>query len=126
VPGLVAKPTIDIVVRLRFERDLPSVIERLAGLGYAHEGDFGITGREAFATPPGYGAHDHHLYVCWPHWGGFADQVVFRDYLRANPSAARAYARIKRTLANKHRNDRRAYTDGKAAFVGAVLRRARG
>src|ERR1039458_6898261 len=62
VPGLAAKPTIDLSVQLRTTDDLPAVIERLSRLGYAHEGDFGIVGREAFATPPGYGTHDHHLY----------------------------------------------------------------
>ncbi len=125
VPGLAAKPTIDIVIQLRSAQDLPTVIERLARLGYAHEGDFSIVGREAFATPPGYGAHDHHLYVCAPDWRGFADQIVFRDHLRANPAVARAYARLKRSLANKHRNNRMAYTEAKATFVSAALRQAR-
>jgi GrpB-like predicted nucleotidyltransferase (UPF0157 family) len=125
VPGLAAKPTIDIVIRLRAAHDLPAAIERLARLGYAHEGDFGIAGREAFATPPGYGPHDHHLYVCAPDWPGYGDQIVFRDYLRAHADAADAYALLKRSLALEHRNNRRAYTDGKAAFVSAILDRAR-
>lgn len=125
VPGLAAKPTIDLIVLLISPDDLPAVIERLAGLGYAHEGDFGIVGREAFATPPGYGVHDHHLYVCAPHWGGYDDQIDFRDYLRANPGAARAYADLKRSLAIRHRDNRSAYTDGKAAFVRSILERAR-
>jgi GrpB-like predicted nucleotidyltransferase (UPF0157 family) len=125
VPELAAKPTIDIVIQLRSVRDLPTVIERLARLGYAHEGDFGISGREAFATPPGYGAHDHHLYACLPDWGGYADLIVFRDYLRGNPDVAAAYARLKRTLANQHRNNRTAYANAKTDFVNAVLERAR-
>jgi GrpB-like predicted nucleotidyltransferase (UPF0157 family) len=126
VPGLAAKPTIDVVIQLRFADDLPAVIERLARLGYAHEGDFGIVGREAFATPPGYAPHDHHLYVCAPDWPGYDDQVVFRDYLRSHADAADAYAQLKRRLALAHRNDRRTYTDGKAAFVRDVLEQARG
>lgn len=125
VPGLAAKPTIDLNVRLRSADDLPAVIERLARLGYAHEGDLGIAGREAFATPPGYGIHDHHLYVCAPDWGGYGDQIAFRDYLRAHPKAARAYARLKRSLAAKHRDNRGAYTNAKAGFVTAILKRAR-
>jgi GrpB-like predicted nucleotidyltransferase (UPF0157 family) len=125
VPGLAAKPVIDLNVRLRSSDDLPVVIERLASLGYRHEGDLGIVGREAFATPPGYSVHDHHLYVCAPDWAGHADQIAFRDYLRAHPSAARAYARMKRTLAARHRNNRAAYANAKAGFVAAVLKRAR-
>jgi GrpB-like predicted nucleotidyltransferase (UPF0157 family) len=125
VPGLAAKPVIDLNIVLRSEGDLPTVVERLARLGYAHEGDLGIVGREAFATPPGYSAHHHHLYVCAPDWGGHGDQIAFRDYLRAHPSAARAYARLKRSLAARHRNNRGAYVNAKAGFVAAVLKRAR-
>jgi GrpB-like predicted nucleotidyltransferase (UPF0157 family) len=125
VPGLAAKATIDVNVLLRTTQDRDVVIERLARLGYTHEGDFGIAGREAFATPPGYGVHDHHLYVCAPDWGGFNDQIAFRDYLRAHTRVADAYARLKRSLANKHRNNRAAYSDAKAGFVRAVLKRAR-
>ncbi|HEY3889257.1 MAG TPA: GrpB family protein [Caulobacteraceae bacterium] len=125
VPGLAAKPTIDLNILLRARADLPAVIERLARLGYAHEGDFGIVGREAFATPPGYGVHDHHLYVCAPDWPGHTDQIAFRDYLRAHPRAARAYARLKRSLAVRHRDNRGAYANAKAGFVAAVLKRAR-
>jgi GrpB-like predicted nucleotidyltransferase (UPF0157 family) len=125
VPGLAAKPVIDLNVRLRSSDDLPVVIERLASLGYRHEGDLGIVGREAFATPPGYSVHDHHLYVCAPDWAGHADQIAFRDYLRGHPGAARAYAQLKRSLAAKHRGNRGAYANAKAGFVAAVLKRAR-
>ena len=125
VPGMAAKPVIDLVVLLASKDDLPAVIERLADLGYRHEGDLGIVGREAFATPPGYAAHDHHLYVCAPDWGGYGDQILFRDYLRARAGAAAAYAELKRALAVQFRNDRTAYTDGKAAFVRSILEIAR-
>jgi GrpB-like predicted nucleotidyltransferase (UPF0157 family) len=125
VPGLAAKPVIDLNIQLRSSNDLPAVIERLAGLGYRHEGDLGIVGREAFATPPGYSVHDHHLYVCAPDWGGHADQIAFRDYLRAHPKTAGAYSRLKRSLAAKYRENRGAYANAKAGFVAAVLKRAR-
>jgi GrpB-like predicted nucleotidyltransferase (UPF0157 family) len=125
VPGLAAKPVIDLNILLRAKADLPVVIERLATLGYVHEGDLGVAGREAFATPPGYGVHDHHLYVCAPDWGGHGDQIAFRDYLRSHPATAAAYARLKRTLAARHRNNRAAYANAKADFVAAVLKRAR-
>lgn len=125
VRGLAAKSTIDLVVRLRSRDDLPAAIERLARLGYAHEGDLGVAGREAFATPPGYGVHDHHLYVCHPGWPGYEDQIVFRDYLRANPDVADAYAKLKRALAARFGRDRAGYTQAKAHFVRDVLQRAR-
>jgi GrpB-like predicted nucleotidyltransferase (UPF0157 family) len=124
VSGLAAKPVIDLNILLRASSDLPAVIERLASLGYRHEGDLGAVGREAFATPPGYSAHDHHLYVCAPDWAGHGDQIAFRDYLRARPRAAKAYARLKRSLAAKYRDNRTAYANAKAGFVAAVLKRA--
>jgi GrpB-like predicted nucleotidyltransferase (UPF0157 family) len=124
VPGLAAKPVIDLNIVLRSSADLPEVIRRLASLGYVHEGDLGIPGREAFATPPGYSRHDHHLYVCAPDWQGHADQLAFRDYLRSHPKTAAAYARLKRMLAAKYRDNRSAYANAKAGFVASVLKRA--
>jgi GrpB-like predicted nucleotidyltransferase (UPF0157 family) len=52
VPGLAAKPVIDIDVLLRSASDLPLVIRRLADLGYEHRGDLGVIGREAFRRSP--------------------------------------------------------------------------
>src|SRR5271156_1928469 len=65
VPGLAAKPIIDIDVLLASETMLPGAIERLARLGYVHQGDLGIPEREAFLTPAD--VPSHHLYVCPPH-----------------------------------------------------------
>ena len=64
VPGLAAKPIIDIDVLLRASTDFPIVIRKLANLGYEHRGDLGISGREAFRAK----SDDvpHHLYVCPP------------------------------------------------------------
>ena len=54
VPGLAAKPIIDLDVLLASAAYLPETIRRLATLGYEHEGDLGIAGREAFRTPPAF------------------------------------------------------------------------
>lgn len=61
VPGLAAKPILDIDVLLRSPDDLPSAIAALASIGYLHRGDLGIPGREAFRAPSNY--LRHHLYV---------------------------------------------------------------
>jgi GrpB-like predicted nucleotidyltransferase (UPF0157 family) len=121
VPGLAAKPVIDLDVSLAEAADLPVAIARLATIGYAHEGDLGVPGREAFATPPGYSRHDHHLYVCQPGCVAHAEHLAFRDFLLANPAVAGTYGRLKHQLAAQHRDNRAAYTDGKAAFVREVL-----
>lgn len=121
VPGLAAKPILDIDVLLRSAEDLPLAIARLAALGYRHQGDLGIAGREAFATPPG--TPPHHLYVCRPDSPAFRRHILFRDYLRTHPAEARAYADLKRRLAAQFPDDRVAYTEGKSEFVTAILRR---
>lgn len=122
VPGLAAKPIIDIDVLLHSVEDLPLAMTRLASVGYAYRGDLGIPGREAFTTPPS--DIRHHLYVCPPDSPEYARHLAFRDYLRTHPSEAAAYADLKRGLAAKFRLDRDAYNRGKAHFVENILRRA--
>lgn len=117
VPGLPAKPVIDLDVVVT-AADIPSAIERLAALGYAHKGDGGLPGREAFWSPRGEARH--HLYLCTPDALAFQDQILFRDYLRANPEIAREYAALKRELAARHGADRAAYQTGKEGFIDAI------
>src|ERR1041384_4181171 len=62
VPGLAAKPIIDVSVVVPTNADIPVVIERLATLGYLHRGNLGVEGREAFAIPDRLPIH--HLYLC--------------------------------------------------------------
>ncbi len=123
VPGLAAKPVIDLDVVVA-PGDVPRAIARLAALGYAHEGDLGLPGREAFRWPPG--EPRHHLYVCTPDAPAYRDHLLFRDHLRTHPDAAAEYAALKRALAARHAHDRDAYQAAKGAFVTAVTRRAEG
>jgi GrpB-like predicted nucleotidyltransferase (UPF0157 family) len=119
VPGLPAKPIIDLDVVIPMRSDLPEVITRLGTLGYRHEGDLGIPGREAFASPVATPAH--HLYVCAADSRELARHLTFRDYLRTHPGQARAYAELKRSLAEQFRFDRDAYSRNKSAFVEQAL-----
>ena len=122
VPGLAAKPIIDIDILLRSVSDLPIVCTRLGSLGYEHRGDLGVAGREAFRTPPGQFAH--HLYVCPPGSQEYSRHIAFRDYLRSHPEDASAYAALKRNLAYEFATDREAYNQGKTEFVRLILHRA--
>jgi GrpB-like predicted nucleotidyltransferase (UPF0157 family) len=122
VPGLAAKPIIDLDVVVA-PADLHAVIARLATLGYVHQGDQGIPGREAFRWPAG--EERHHLYVCRTDASAYHQHIAFRDYLRHHPETANAYAALKRALAASA-PDREAYQSGKAQFIEAVTRRATG
>jgi GrpB-like predicted nucleotidyltransferase (UPF0157 family) len=122
VPDLAAKPVIDIDVLLASATMLPAAIERLASLGYVHEGNLGIPEREAFLAP----ANDppHHLYVCPPGSSEFRRHVAFRDYLRAHPKDAKLYGNLKTALAERFREDRSAYIAAKREFVAELTIRA--
>lgn len=119
VPGLAAKPIIDIDVLLRSTSDLPVVIRKLGYLGYEHRGDLGVSGREAFRIKSD--AVRHHLYVCPPDSREYERHVAFRNYLRTHPADANAYALLKRELASRFRNDREAYNQAKSEFVERIL-----
>lgn len=115
VPGLAAKPIIDIDVLLARSEILPAAIERLSNIGYSHQGDLGIAEREAFRAPSG--DPPHHLYVCPPDSREFQRHLAFRDYLRTHPVEAKAYGDLKRSLAEKFQEDRNLYLAGKTDFV---------
>jgi GrpB-like predicted nucleotidyltransferase (UPF0157 family) len=93
VPGLAAKPIIDLDVLLASATYLPETIRRLATLGYEHEGDLGNAGREAFRAPPTLFAH--HLYVCLPNCEEFRRHILLRNYLKSHPGEASAYSSLK-------------------------------
>jgi GrpB-like predicted nucleotidyltransferase (UPF0157 family) len=122
VPGLAAKPIIDIDVLLNSASDLQIAIQRLGSIGYVHRGDLGITGREAFTSPSGLARH--HLYVCPPESREYRRHLALRDYLRAHPSEALAYGNLKRSLAARFRDDRISYNEGKNEFVELLVGRA--
>ncbi len=101
---------------------LPETIRRLATLGYDHEGDLGISGREAFRTPPTLFAHD--LYVCLPNCEEFRRHILVRNYLRSHPAEVSAYNNLKWSLLARFANDRAADIQGKADFVEQLVQRA--
>jgi GrpB-like predicted nucleotidyltransferase (UPF0157 family)/aminoglycoside phosphotransferase (APT) family kinase protein len=123
VPGLAAKPIIDIDVVVPSAAAVGPAVAALARAGWQPEGEKGISGREAFLPPPGL--QYHHLYVVVQGSQAHRDHVDLRDFLRAHPEQAARYAELKRELAPLLRTDREAYVDGKADLVTDLLRRAR-
>jgi GrpB-like predicted nucleotidyltransferase (UPF0157 family) len=119
VPGLAAKPIIDIDIVVPTPEASRASIARLSTLGYEHLGDLGMADREAFRAPPEDPAH--HLYVCLAGSRALRNHVQFRDYLRAHPDAVAAYATLKRNLATAFAHDRLAYAEAKTAFIVRIL-----
>ena len=121
VPGLAAKPIIDMDVVVP-DSAIPDAIARLEALGYRHRGDLGIPGREAFERPPDTPAHN--LYLCPPDNTALANHRAVRDHLRANPTEAHAYGELKKRLAREHADDMEGYVEAKSGFLLDVLRRS--
>jgi GrpB-like predicted nucleotidyltransferase (UPF0157 family)/GNAT superfamily N-acetyltransferase len=120
VPGLAAKPILDIDIVIKDMALLDRAIPALSHLGYEHRGNLGIEGREAFrAKNP---LHEHNLYVCLE--GGLAlrNHLCLRDSLRTDAALRDEYATIKFRLAREFPDSIDHYIEGKTEFILRVLR----
>lgn len=123
VLGLLAKPIVDLAVGLSADHDLPAVTSRLEAAGWIYRGDAGDDGGHVFVLEARAWHRVAHLHVV--EYGGeqWRDYVRFRDLLRSSSEARDRYEAVKLTLIEEHRDDRKAYTDGKSAVVRSLLHR---
>jgi len=122
VPGLTAKPIIDLDIILN-RSVLPPAKERLAAIGYAHQGDLGVPDREAFNLPDEELKRilpPHHLYVCIAGAAALHDHLSFRDFMRKSPEWVQRLSSHKVRLCEQGRDDRQVYMDGKAEMVREI------
>jgi len=121
VPGLAAKPTIDVAVEVP-PGGAADCLPALLGLGYevGHRHDDWTFCRRERADAPDVNCH---LFAAGS--GRFDDGIAFRDALRSEPATRRAYERLKRELAERHRHDDVAYAREKSEFVEDVRARVR-
>ena len=126
VPGLAAKPVIDIMVGLHNLSQGKNIIKPLEKLGYVFWADNPNPEKMFFVKgmPPYGEKRTHHIHVVEID-GEFWQRKLFRDYLIMYPEEALIYEKIKRDLAVKFRNDREAYTEGKSDYVAEVMEKAR-
>jgi GrpB-like predicted nucleotidyltransferase (UPF0157 family) len=119
VPGLAAKPIVDIAVVLAGDDRMPEAVARAEALGFERRpaGDF--SGR-LFLVLLRAGATVAHLSLVPADAPYLAPHLLFRDRLRAEPALAREYAKLKRRLAVEHAGDPLAYTRGKTEFIERV------
>ncbi len=125
VPGLGAKPIIDIVAGVEGPSEADECVALLAGVGYDD-----VTPQPD--NPDWYyclgrrldGAYCH-LHLMRQGSRFMEGHVLFRDHLRANPDVAREYQELKRVLAERHRDDRPGYGEAKTGFIESVVERAR-
>lgn len=122
VPGLAAKPVIDIMAGVDSLDGSRPAIAAAAGLGYCYF-PYQAELKHWFCKPsPAVRTHHLHLVpIGSPAW---IRPIAFRDYLRAHPNVAAEYEVIKRRLAEQFRFDREAYTNAKGPFIDAVTDKA--
>src|SRR5262249_39035074 len=127
VPGLPAKPIIDIAIAVRsLATARTEAVAPLERIDYAYWADNPKRDRLFFVKglPPHAPQRTHHVHITEPDGEVWA-QLRFRDYLRADHDAAARYAALKRELAAQHRADREAYTEAKASFITEIMRQVR-
>lgn len=119
VPGLKAKPIIDIMPVVRDIEKVDAFNRQMNELGYEAVGEYGIPGRRYFRK--GYPKRTHHVHIF--EVGNSTDidrHLTVRNYLRANRLAAEAYGNLKADLAERFPEDMASYIEGKDAFVKAL------
>ncbi len=123
VPGLAAKPIIDMLGGVERLADADALVQRIVALGYEYVTKYEaeIPDRRYFVRRDARGARTHHRHVVPVGNWFWTQHLAFRDHLRARPDAVARYAALKLELAAKHGTDREAYTAGKGAFIGACI-----
>ena len=124
VPGLPAKPVIDILAGVEsLDRSRPC-IDKMASLGYLYW-PYHSDVMHWFCKPDP-ARRTHHLHLVPFGSPRYRDELAFRDVLRGDPALTERYAALKRGLAARFPDDREAYTEHKAPFVSEVLAIAHG
>jgi GrpB-like predicted nucleotidyltransferase (UPF0157 family) len=124
VPGLAAKPIIDLMPLVADLADLDRERWRVEKLGYNWHGELGISGRRYCSLSDRAGVRVAQLHFFKADSPQVQRHIAFRDYLRAHPAVANAYETEKRRARDLHPNDSHAYADEKAAWIRDMEARA--
>jgi GrpB-like predicted nucleotidyltransferase (UPF0157 family) len=134
VPGLAAKPIIDIDVVFAEHAEFEEIKKRLEKIGYHHNGNQGITDREVFKRNIAAARHivldfiNHHLYVCPINSKELQKHILFRDYLVSNEEARAEYQHLKYQIAEEANQERKKYAQLKEMkaekFIDIIISKA--
>ncbi len=117
IPGIYAKPIIDILLEVTEIAELDAHVDRMQNLGYVARGEFGIPRRRYFQKNDSHGVRTHQVHSFQADDPEVERHLAYRDYMIAHPSAAQAYSDLKRRVAQEHPHDIDGYMDGKDAFI---------
>jgi len=123
IPGVVAKPIIDIAIGLKRFADAKKCIKPLRKAGYEYREQFGGRWRYLFVKGPPT-CRTIHVHI--QRWGGrdWKDLTLFRDYMKTHPRARKEYVKLKQELVSKYSNQRKLYLKSKDAFIKKIIRLA--
>ena len=124
IPGLMAKPVIDILVVIPSLNDIQKIEELLAPYDYSNRGQQGVNDRYFFAK----GKEDsrtHYIHFVEPNSDTYFNQVYFKKYLIEHPEYIKKYCNLKQELAKKYADERPKYTAGKNDFIKSVIELAK-
>ena len=121
IPGVPAKPILDILVGVEDFEEAAVCIGPMRGIGYRYRGENGIPRRHYFVKGD---PRTHHVHMVERDSKDWRMTVLFRDFLKSHPDAAREYAEAKKHLAVKHAQDRCAYQEEKDRVVERIMERA--
>jgi len=126
VPGMIAKPTIDLLMEIEDETDLSRLRDAVEGAGYLFSPQPGNPAPHMMFlkgyTPQGFAGQAYHLHV---RYRGDWDEIYFRDWLRKRPEVALAYGLLKQELQKRFEHDRDSYTKAKTDFIRTETKKAR-
>ena len=115
IPGLAAKPIIDIILEVNSLDALDKRTSLMTSLGYEAKGEFGIVGRRYFTK--GGSSRSHQIHAFETANENVTRHIAFRDYLKSHPEVMLEYADLKKKLARECNDDIDVYCDGKDEFV---------
>jgi GrpB-like predicted nucleotidyltransferase (UPF0157 family) len=121
VPGLLAKPVLDIAAGVIASDSLQEIVRKLSLVGYLYRGDHEDSGGHLFVAESSPDVRTAHLRVVQHAGSQWRYCLLFRDILRRRPAIRNRDSELKHRLSSLHREDRGAYTAATAEFIRQVL-----
>ena len=123
IPGLKAKPGIDLLILVRSISEIDAINSGMAELAYDVRGECGIEGRHYYSKDTN-SIRTHKAHVCEAEHSNIRRQLAFRDYLRDHPEDAREYEALKTRLAEANTDGIAQYLDGKRPYIERIIQKA--
>jgi len=117
IPGIYAKPVLDILIEATNLPDLDAHNPDMAILGYQAMGEYGIPRRRFYRKNDSTGTRTHHIHAFATGSPELKRHLAFRDYLRTHPDSAKQYSDLKKKLADRHPDSIERYMIGKDPFI---------